>query len=282
MLKVLKAGFFTSIQDKGRVGFASIGVPVSGVMDFFSSDLTNHILNNSLDAAVIEITLGACKFLFLENTEIAISGGNFSPTINDKPISINQRIIVEKHDVLSFGKVKYGVRCYIAVKGGFLSEIKLGSRSFYRNVTKNFLLKKNDIINYNTFDQDLRDSNSLIKISKNHFESEIIECFKGPEFDLLNKEQQNILFEKSFSLSIDNNRMGFKLNEIVENNFEQILTSAVIPGTVQITPSGKLIVLMRDCQVTGGYPRIIQLTENSINILAQKTTNNKFKFKLIP
>ena len=60
-----------------------------------------------------------------------------------------------------------------------------------------------------------------------------------------------------------------------------MLTSSVLPGTVQLTPSGKLIILMRDCGVTGGYPRILQLTETSINRLSQKTTNDTFKFKLV-
>jgi allophanate hydrolase subunit 2 len=74
--------------------------------------------------------------------------------------------------------------------------------------------------------------------------------------------------------------MGYRLNETIKNDLSSILTSAVLPGTVQLTPSGKVIVLMRDCQVTGGYPRILQLTEKAINQLSQKTTNNEFRFVL--
>ena len=74
--------------------------------------------------------------------------------------------------------------------------------------------------------------------------------------------------------------MGYKLNEVLENNISSILTSAVLPGTVQLTPSGKLIVLMRDCPVTGGYPRILQISEKGINKLSQKSTGNRFKFVL--
>lgn len=280
MLKVLKAGFFTSIQDKGRIGFASIGVPVSGVMDSYSADLSNGILNNSLDAAVLEITLCNCKFQFLEKTEICISGGDFSPSINLKSVPLNKKIRIYQNDILCFEKIKFGVRTYLAVKDGFLTEKKLNSRSFYPKITKKVTIKNNDTIPYNRYDKDIRPAKSTIKISKHHFESEIIECFKGPEFYLLNQSQQDELFLQLFSISKNNNRMGYKLNEILENNLEQILTSAVFPGTVQLTPSGKLIILMRDCQVTGGYPRILQLAEKSINILAQKTTNDSFQFKL--
>lgn len=280
MIKVLKSGFYTTIQDKGRVGFASLGVPVSGVMDSYSSDLANLILNNSLDCALLEITLGGCKFQFLSETTMCISGGDFSPAINNQPILLNSKISIHKNDILSFGKVNFGVRCYLAVKGGILSDIKLGSRSLFKNITSNFLLKSGVFLPISNLKVDLGTSSSQVKVNKNHFDSKVIQCFKGPEFEALDIHQQKILFKTVFSVSKDINRMGYKLNEILENKIPSILTSAVLPGTVQLTPSGKLIVLMRDCQVTGGYPRVLQVSEESINRLSQKMTADKIQFVL--
>ena len=74
--------------------------------------------------------------------------------------------------------------------------------------------------------------------------------------------------------------MAFQLCEIIRNQIKPIITSLVMQGTVQLTPSGKIIILMRDNQTCGGYPRILQLTENSINKLSQKYMNNKIKFTL--
>ena len=74
--------------------------------------------------------------------------------------------------------------------------------------------------------------------------------------------------------------MAYQLEPLFQNSLEPILTSPVLPGTIQLTPSGQLIVLMRDCQTTGGYPRVLQLTEKSINILSQKTTGNDLKIRL--
>ncbi len=247
-------------------------------MDSFSADLSNSVLNNSLEDAVLEITFGGCKLEFLKRTEICISGGDFYPMINNKAIQLNTKIVVDKNSILTFKKVNYGVRCYLAVKGGLQSELKLKSRSFYQNITKSCTISKNELINYQEIKDDFKESYTSIKSNKQHFESTILQCFKGPEFYLLNETQKQLL-EKGFVISKDNNRMGYKLNEIIKNDLPQILTSAVLPGTVQLTPSGKLIVLMRDCQVTGGYPRILQLTENSINKLAQKSTGNKINFQ---
>jgi allophanate hydrolase subunit 2 len=90
-----------------------------------------------------------------------------------------------------------------------------------------------------------------------------------------------MLFKQEFTISKDNNRMAYQLDEIITNELGDIITSLVLPGTVQLTPSGKLIVLMRDCQTTGGYPRILQLSDNSIDTLAQKMTGQKITLQLL-
>ena len=211
---------------------------------------------------------------------ICIAGGNFSAKLNNKSIHLNTRINVCKNDVLSFGKVNLGVRCYLAVKGGFLSDKVLKSSSFYKNITPEYIIKKDAMLPISTFKSDLKTTNTSIKISKSHFESQEIICSKGPEYNLLSEFQKTQLLNQLFTISKDNNRMGYRLEETIKNSLPSILTSAVLPGTVQLTPSGKIIVLMRDCQVTGGYPRVLQLTNAAINRLAQKTTNNQFQFVL--
>jgi len=75
--------------------------------------------------------------------------------------------------------------------------------------------------------------------------------------------------------------MGYQLeNPIPKMKKKEIITSVLIPGTVQLTPSGKLIIMMRDCPTTGGYPRILQLTDEAINRLAQLETGDTFTFNL--
>ena len=280
MLSVLKPGFFNSIQDKGRVGFAGIGIPVSGVMDADASDMANSVLNNSLDAAVVELYSGSCEFQFLCPTFICVSGGDFSPKLNQQAIGLNKKISISKNDILSFGKANYGARCYLAVSGGIQSEVKLNSRSFYKGITQDIFLQKGMQIAISKVTKSELVSNASIKVNALHFSSRNIKCYKGPEFEQLQAAQQKELFEKLFSISKDISRMGYRLNETIPNTLPSILTSAVLPGTVQLTPAGKIIILMRDCQVTGGYPRVLQLPEGAINCIAQKSTNSQFQFVL--
>jgi len=282
MIKVLSSGFYTSIQDLGRFGFGDIGVPTSGAMDQYSARLANHILRNNDTDAILEITLGKCKLLFDNQSIICISGANLFPKLNDKKIKQNLAIKVYKGDILTFDKPIYGVRSYLAVTGGFQTKTILNSRSFFKGITNEYVLKKNDILPIKITISDIVKPFSSIKINTQHFVETIIEVYPGPEYELLDDKQRKDLEKMMFTISKDNSRMGYHLEEIIVNKLDSMLTSAVLPGTVQLTPSGKLIVLMRDCQVTGGYPRILQLTDDAINKLAQKTTKDTVKFKVIP
>ena len=75
--------------------------------------------------------------------------------------------------------------------------------------------------------------------------------------------------------------MGYFFEDGLSSNSFSIITSPVIPGTIQLTPSGKMIALMKDGQITGGYPRILQMNYNSISILSQKKQGDNIKFRLV-
>lgn len=281
MVKVLNAGFYTSIQDFGRVGYQQYGVPYSGVMDRYAAGLANIILGNKEDAAVLEMTMQGTKLQFEHETTICITGANMSPKLNNQPISMCKSIAVATGDVLAFGKLNTGIRCYLAVSGSFKSERVLGSQSMYSGVTNQFKIDKNDLINFNINTSLSNIKNASIKVNIDYFKSYKIDVFKGPEFDLLSENQQKQLLQQAFTISKDNNRMAYQLSESLENNLEPIITSPVMPGTVQLTPSGKLIILMRDCQTTGGYPRVLQLSDWAINVVAQKFTGDLINFNLV-
>lgn len=279
MIKVLHSGIYLSVQDLGRIGVAKKGIPQGGVLDSYAAKMANALLKNNVSDAVIEITFGLGKFEFTTDTIICLVGGDFSPKLNATSIAMNAIVEVKKGDVLLFGKRNYGVRVYLAVKGGIQSEVVLKSRSFFQGLTPKIRLKKGDILNINKTIGLIENKHARIKINHDRFSLEDIRCYKGPEYDQLNQVQKRGL-KNTFSISEDNNRVGYRLKEIVENNLTPILTSAVLPGTVQLTPSGKLIILMRDCQVTGGYPRVLQLTNESIDRLSQKMTNDTIRFVL--
>ncbi|MEM6685268.1 MAG: biotin-dependent carboxyltransferase family protein [Bacteroidota bacterium] len=277
MIEILQSGLYTSIQDLGRVQYRNFGVPVSGVMDPYHAILANQLLGNDENDAVLEMTLQGPRMRFHEATQIVICGANLSPTLNNQPIRLNLPMNVSKGDQLDFGKRQYGVRAYLAVKNGFQTEKILQSRSSYEGITPKSRVATGDFIPYQTDTTQIQ-TKANIAIQHEIFTNSVLQVYEGPEFEFLSTKQQEILFNQRFSVGL-NNRMAYQSEEIVANDCPSIITSAVLPGTVQLTPSGKLIILMKDCQTTGGYPRILQLDAQSMIALAQKHTKDRIYFK---
>jgi len=279
MLKVLKSGFYTTIQDSGRFGYRNKGVPVSGAMDMVSVSRLNTLLENDKDAAVLEITMTGPTLLFENNTYIALAGAWLSPTLNNEPIDNYKVYKVAKGDILSYGRLEKGFRSYLAVKNGFNTPSILGSQSQYFPITSTKCLAEFEELDFEEHDS-FKPKISELKMDT-YLDFNFLEVHKGPEFGMLNDKQLRELFSKKFSISKENNRMAYQLEEAIEGHSYGLLTSATQPGTVQLTPVGKLIVLMKDGQTTGGYPRILQLTNEAINVLAQKKEGDSLTLKLI-
>ena len=279
MIKVLKEGLFTTIQDIGRFGYKNIGVPVSGSMDQTSAKLANLLLGNDESSAVLEMTLVGPTLEFMNDTYISITGADMNPSLNKQKVLQNKPLFVNKGDILYLSHSSNGMRSYLGIKGGFNSEKKLGSKSFYRGITKREKLIKNDKIKFAKLTSSPMKMNKSINDFKINKKSKI-NVFKGPEFDLLDSNSKDIIFNTDFTIGV-NNRMGYNLVEPIENSISSIISSPVMPGTVQLTPSGRLIILCRDCQTSGGYPRVLQLDKSSMDSLSQKTIGETIKLKLV-
>lgn len=274
-IEILQPGLFSSIQDLGRFGYQKYGVPASGVMDRYAMRICNLVLGNPEDTGVLEFTMQGPHLKFTESTSISISGADLSASLNGNLIPMNERIEINAGDKLKFGKPKSGFRAYMGILGGFISEELMVSSSWYEGLTENSRLTKGMKLHYSSENLVEVDTYSSIKIESDYVLSNEIEVYLGPEFDKLSVDQQKTIFNSEFTIEETSNRMAVQFKEDFENELEPIITGPVMPGTVQLTPSGKLILLMRDCQTTGGYPRILQLSEYGIQVLAQKLPGEK-------
>lgn len=279
MIRVVKAGLFTTVQDLGRFHFRNKGVPVSGAMDAMAVRKANSLLENDLNAAVLEITMTGPTLQFEEPSYIVISGASLSVTLNNAPIKNYKVYKIHSGDVLSYGRLEKGFRGYLAVKGGLQKPLFLGSRSYYRPVTPNNTVVDGDVLPFEPT-AEFHPKISEIKVDS-YLDETKLGVYKGPEFHRFPKSEYDTLFKKVLQVSKENNRMAYQIVENGPGHQESMLTAATLPGTVQWTPSGKLIILMRDGQTTGGYPRILQLSDAAISILAQKKTGDHIQFNAV-
>lgn len=278
-LEILKTNPGTSIQDLGRIGLGHWGIPISGAQDQRSFDWVNHLLKNKPNAAVLEILQPGFKCSFDSDATIALAGAKAEIRKNGA-LTSSTLVRVYAGDELVIGKFHLGSIVYLGIASGYQTMAVLESRSLYSKITPSPMLIKGEKIPFFTNQAHLKETFSAVKMDLKWLEEERLDIFPGPDFEALSEESKTELFHKSFTISTLANRMAFQLEELLHNQIPEQMTSAVYPGTVQLTSGGKLLILMRDAQVTGGYPRILQLAASSISLLAQKKPGHAVRFHL--
>lgn len=283
-ITIQRAGFYTTIQDRGRLGVAHVGVPESGAMDKKALQRANTLINNVEDVAVIEYTLVGPTIRFDCDRHFVITGGITDASLNAQKIKNNKVYLARKGQVLELLKIIEGCRGYLSVAGGFLSKSVLQSRSMYAPITQDATIKKGMTLPLGTSTygttKGARIKIDTITKTTTYLTKQELRVFKGPEYDLLETAQHRHIEDAKYTISKLWNRMAVQLEETLTHTVPSIQTGSVIPGTVQLTPAGRIIILMRDCQTTGGYPRIFQLSEMAMNTLAQKKQGDVISFLL--
>ena len=279
MIEVLRTGLYTSIQDEGRLGYQHFGIPIGGAMDLGAMHEANRLLGNPKNSAVLEMSFQGPKLLFHRTTQIAVRGALMEIRLNNQRVESVNVITIKKNDLLQFGAAYHGKRTYLAVPGGFQSEEIFGSQSQYKGLTKFATVKKNELLPIGITTQNHK---SIIPTPPSpQTQKKIIQVYKGPEYSFIEKKDRKRVLSDVFTISLQNSRMAYLLEEKLKQHQASLWTGPVLPGTVQYTPSGRLIMLMRDAQTTGGYPRILQITDEGLNRLAQMSTHDQFQFELV-
>lgn len=281
---VLKPGFFTTVQDLGRYGYLRYGVPISGAMDAFSMVAANLLVENNPNDACLETTLIGPELQALADTQIAITGGNLSPKINGETVPMWQTLTVHKGDAISFGKVEAGCRSYLSIRGGINTPTILGSKSTY--VRGKFggiggrQLKSGDIIEGFTvspIEDTYKMPENLVPRFTNDFTVHVI---LGPQADMFTERGVETFLSNPYKVTIESDRMGYRLEgpTIEHKGKADIVSDALLPGTIQVPKNGKPIVIMRDAQTTGGYPKIAVATTPDLDRLGQAKPNDTVRF----
>jgi antagonist of KipI len=292
---IIKPGLLDTIQDLGRNGFGNWGISPGGAMDPYAAQVANLLVGNDRNEAVIEIHFPGPQILFEQNTLIAITGADFSPTLVDEVIPRWQPVVVRKNTVLHFPSLVQGGRCYLSVHGGYCMQKWLDSYSTHLKAAAGGWcgqpLKKGDELPFNEntiyFAGWLKEESNYeilpwrVNTDKAYQFPHEIGFIPGHEWTTLSEASRNAFLENNFTIHPSSDRMGYQLKGaplLVEKNIE-LVSSAVSFGTVQLLPSGQLIVLMADHQTTGGYPRLAHVVTAHLPKLAQLRPSDCIQFK---
>jgi biotin-dependent carboxylase-like uncharacterized protein len=128
-LTVVDPGPLTTVQDRGRTGWAHLGVPRAGALDQPSADLANRLVGNPVGAAVLETTLGGMMFTVSTAMTVAVTGARAPVHVDERAEAWGEPVTVRAGQTVRIGAVSSGVRCYVGVAGGVDVPLVLGSRS---------------------------------------------------------------------------------------------------------------------------------------------------------
>lgn len=278
---------FTTVQDLGRHGCLRFGVPVSGGMDQFSLIAANYLVGNQQNSACLETTLIGPELQTLTKTQIAITGGGCSPKINDTLAPMWQTLTVKDEDIISFGRMETGCRAYIAVRGGIKVPLVLGSASTYLRGQLGGIqgrqLRNEDLIE--GFDvEPSSDRYFLSSDARPQYSNEVeVGVVMGPQEDMFTDNGIETLLSNKFRVTLEADRMGYRLEgpSIEHKKESEIVSDAILPGAIQVPKSGKPILMMRDAQTTGGYPKIAAVITPDLSKLGQSKPNDSIKFSRI-
>jgi biotin-dependent carboxylase-like uncharacterized protein len=272
MLKILRAGIYTTVQDLGRNGFRRLGISQGGALDEPALRIANLLVGNDAKAAGLEITLGQFSAEFTQPGWIALTGAGCDAQLDGKPLWTGWRYPVNAGQQLVLKMPKRGMRTYLAIAGGIAVPEMLGSHSTDSKAAFGGLEGRN-----------LRDGDSLplghgrllpqqsTGVKQLLFNNRI-RALPGPEYDEFSEEAKEAFWRTVWQLSPQSNRMGYRLhgsNALNRTTDREMLSHGLLPGVVQVPHNGQPIVLMADAQTTGGYPRIACVIEADLYHLAQ-------------
>lgn len=289
VIKVIKPGMYTTIQDLGRYNYQRSGMSVSGAMDLFSLRVANILVGNRDDEACIEATLMGPELKFECDALIAVTGGNLNPKINGVKIDMWSAVRVSGEDVLSFGPVKEGCRAYIAVAGGFDVPVVMGSKSTYvKGKIGGFegrILKAGDSIKISGPNAQLPQGGVKLPEDLIHeFKSDtVVRVVLGPQDDYFTEKGINTFLTSKYKVTNEADRMGYRLSgeKIEHKGGADIISDGITMGSVQVPGHGEPIIMMADRQTTGGYTKIATVITPDINLVGQLKPGDSVSFKSI-
>jgi antagonist of KipI len=294
VLRVIRAGLCTTVQDLGRSGLREYGVPLTGAMDRLSHELANRLVGNPATAATLEMTLTGDELEWPDGGLIAVTGAEMRPMISvgeqtEVMLPMNRPVMIPAGARIRFQTPQRGCRSYIAVAGGIDVPLVMDSRATYlRALVGGFhgrALQAGDVLPIGA-SAELAELNERTLIVGEIFTSTpwfvrpldlptancvTLRVLTGSHFSHLALDSQRDLWNAAFQISPQSDRMGYRLSgaNLRIQNPEELLSEGTAVGTLQLPPDGAPILLMADSAPTGGYRRIAQVITADLPVAAQ-------------
>jgi biotin-dependent carboxylase-like uncharacterized protein len=281
-LLVESCGALTTVQDAGRFGLRRFGVSPAGAMDAIALARANALVGNALDTAAIEFCLMGGRFCLEGGPAlIAFSGTSANATAGGRALDADSSMLVHAGEHLVIGPVRDGVYAYLAIAGGIRLAPDMGSRSVHRRSgIGGRPLQRGDRL---PLADDAGEAQPRSLPPAEALGNAPIRLILGPQDDLFTERALKTLFREEFAISAQVDRMGCRLEgpKIEHGSGFNIISDGIVQGSVQVPGDGQPIVLLRDGQTTGGYPKIATVISADLDRFAQLPPGSAVRFHLV-
>jgi biotin-dependent carboxylase-like uncharacterized protein len=280
VLTVLASGPLTTVQDRGRPGWASIGVTRSGAADRQAAALANRLVGNDAAAAVLEVTVGGLQVRAGRTLLVAVSGAPAPVTVDGRAAPFDAPLTLRPGQVLGLGNPAVGLRSYLAVRGGIGVPPVLGSRS---TDTLSGLgpapLRPGDVLPVGALAAD----EPVVDVAPVRAPSSrpVLRVLPGPRRDWLAPAAWTALTAEDWTVSPDSDRVGLRLAgpRLDRARTDELPSEGLVPGAVQVPPDGAPVLFLVDHPVTGGYPVLAVVTTDDLPAAAQLRPGDRVRFR---
>jgi biotin-dependent carboxylase-like uncharacterized protein len=278
VLRVLRPGPLTTVQDEGRCGLASIGVSPSGAADRRSYRLANRLVGNDSGAPALEVTAGGLVLRAERDVLVAVTGA----PCPGAPQSASAWL--RAGDELALGTPERGLRSYVAVRGGLDVAPVLGSCS--TDVLSGLgppPLRAGDVLRAGraAAEPPPVDVAPVPPVGAAAGETVTVRTLPGPRRDWVTPDAWVLLAHAAYHVASDSNRVGVRLDgPVLERSVTGELPSeGIVRGAVQVPSSGQPLVFGADHPTTGGYPVVAYVVDEDVDLVAQLRPGDAVRFR---
>ncbi|WP_225754326.1 5-oxoprolinase/urea amidolyase family protein [Actinotalea sp. Marseille-Q4924] len=277
-LEVLGTGPLCLVQDLGRRGYLSLGVPTSGALDRRAAARANRLVGNTRAQAVLEVLLGGLAVRALADVVVAVTGAPAPVTLRLADSALvrpgpGRPVLVPEGAELHLGAPATGLRTYLAVRGGLDLPLVLGSRA--TDVLSGLgppPLRAGDVLGVlpppgEAVPAGVDDSAYDVPPGPEHQ----VRVLPGPRADWLTPGARALLHAHAWTVTDRSNRVGLRLAGPVLERAEtsELASEGTVPGAVQVPPEGQPVIFLADHPVTGGYPVVAVVVDADLDVLGQ-------------
>lgn len=287
-LRVLNGGILALVQDLGRFGYQHLGLSTGGAADEHAYLWANRLLGNVSGAAAVEICFGGLQLEAEISTRIAMTGADLQPTLNGEPVAGWQTLELQRGDRLAFGYAKQGIRGYLAVQGGFQIEPVFGSVSTVMREQvggldgKGGKLQAGDLLPCAAGDTS-RHFSLAPRYRPDYSQPLTLRVIEGHQRELFPAAELARFYSETYRISPQSDRMGVRLSgPALQPLADGIISEGISFGAVQVPKDGQPIILLKDRQTIGGYPKLGTVFALDAFKLAQRQPHTEVRFAPMP